>query len=85
MTKQEIWKAVEEEMRKAKKKHPSWPDHIVAQSAVVAEEAGELVRAALQHKYERPSDSLGQQKQREEMRTEAIQVIVTAIRFLENN
>lgn len=85
MDKQEIWKAVEIEMRSAKRKHPSWPDHIVAQGAIVAEEAGELLRECLQIKYERPSDLLGQEKQRDNMRREAIQTIVTAIRFLENN
>ena len=70
------------ELKRAKKKHPSWPDHIVARAAVVGEEAGELVRAALNHKYEAPTpDQRAQWK--EEMRKEAIHTAATCIRFLE--
>ena len=65
------------ELARAKANRPRWPDHIVACGAIVAEEAGELLRECLQNKYE-------DKQNREAMRKEAIQVIVTAIRFLEN-
>lgn len=57
-------------------KHPQWPkDHIHA-AAIVAEESGELVRAALQHKYEAGAP--------EEMYKEAIQTSAMGMRFLLN-
>ena len=72
------------ELKRAKKKHPNWPDHIVAQAAIVSEESGELTRAALQWKYERAPDEEGQARQREDLRKEATQTAAMAIRFLEN-
>lgn len=70
------------ELKVAKKKHPNWPDHVVAQAAIVGEEAGELLQAALQAKYEpnskEPSEHL------EHMRKEAIQTAAMAIRFILN-
>lgn len=65
------------ELARAKAKFPRWPDHIVARGAIVAEEAGELLRECLHNKYEGENNI-------EAMRKEAIQVIVTGIRFLEN-
>ena len=70
------------ELKRAKKKHPNFPDHIVARAAIVGEEAGELIRAALNYKYEYDSDPESNQKY--EMRKEAIQCAATCIRFLEN-
>lgn len=35
-----------EEMRKAKSKHPTWPMDAVSRAAIVAEEAGEVIREA---------------------------------------
>lgn len=81
MNKQDIWKAIDAEMRKAKKKHPNWPDHPAAQAGIVTEEAGELMQACLQFKYEPIPERHLQIKK---MRDEAIQTAVTAIRFLEN-
>ena len=72
------------ELKRAKKKFPSWPDHPAAQAGIVVEEAGELMQACLQWKYERSPQAEGQAQQREQMRKEAIQTAVTAIRFLEN-
>jgi NTP pyrophosphatase (non-canonical NTP hydrolase) len=69
------------ELKKAKKKHPSWPEHIVARAAIVAEEAGELVRASLQFKYEFDPDP--ESNQIYEMRKEALHTAAMAIRFLE--
>ena len=72
------------ELKRAKKKFPSWPDHIAARAGIVCEEAGELMKAALEYKYDRRPDADGETKQIAQMRKEAIQVAVTAIRFLEN-
>jgi len=41
-----------EELARAEKKHPIWPKDIVHAGAIVAEEAGELTRATLNHVYE---------------------------------
>jgi len=85
MERQKIWQQIELELRRAKKKFPKWPEHIVARSAIVSEEAGELTRACLQWKYERDEhNEMVKSAQFDAMRDEAIQVAVTAIRFLEN-
>ena len=79
-----IWQEVELELRKAKKKFPNWPDHVAAQAGIVCEEAGELMQACLQYKYERSKDESTEYGQKELMRKEAVQTAATAIRFLEN-
>ena len=84
MKRNQIWQQIELELREAKKKHPNWPDHVCAQAGIVVEEAGELMHAALQWKYERDGSELVREVQKDDMRKEAIQTAVTAIRFLEN-
>lgn len=84
MKRNEIWPAIELELRNAKKKHPRWPDHPAAQAGIVVEEAGELMQAALQFKYNGSSAELVLEAQKERMKSEAIQTAVAAIRFLEN-
>jgi hypothetical protein len=84
MKNQEIWQAIDEEVRRAKKKFPSWPDHPAAQAGIVCEEAGELMQACLKWKYEREKTELGQEIQIQNMEVEAVQVAASAIRFLEN-
>ena len=85
MKRNEIWPAVELELRKAKKKFPNWPDHAAAQAGIVCEEAGELMQACLKWKYERDvHNEVVQSAQHDNMRDEAIQVAAMAIRFLEN-
>ncbi len=84
MQRKAIWEAIELEIRKAKKQHPNWPNHPAAQAGIVVEEAGELMRAALQWKYQRAGEELVQEVQKDRMRDEAIQVACVAIRFLEN-
>ena len=71
-------------MKKAKKKHPLFPDHIAAQAGIVSEESGELMQACLQYKYDKANTVAGEHQQIENIRVEAVQVIVAAIRFLEN-
>lgn len=78
----EIWSEIELELRKAKKKFPGWPEHAAAQAGIVVEEAGELMQACLQYKYQRKD--LPEDEHKRRMRKEAIQTAVTAIRFLEN-
>lgn len=72
------------ELKRAKKKHPQWPDHIVARAAIVGEEAGELIRASLNYKYEKAETGPDQELQIEEMRKEAIQTAAICIRFIES-
>ena len=64
------------ELENAEKKHPNWPVDPVHAAAIVNEEAGELIRAALNYNYEN--------KPYFEMTDEAIQVGAMALRFLLN-
>jgi len=61
----------------AKNKHPTWPDCPVKQAAIVAEEAGELIREA-NHIDEGKGDYLL-------LKAEALQTAATAFRLLEVN
>lgn len=63
------------ELFKAKEKFPDWPIDPVHGAAILAEEAGELVKAALDYFYGRESSI-------EKMQKEAAQVGAMAIRFL---
>lgn len=80
----DIWLAIDREVRKAKKKFPSWPDHPAAQAGIVCEESGELMQAALEFKYEKGKDGRSIEEQKDQMRMEAIHTAAMAIRFLEN-
>jgi hypothetical protein len=82
MTTPDILDDIFKELARAKKKHPNWPDHPAGQAGIVCEESGELMKACLQKKYQRKE--LTDNEHRRRMRSEAIQVVVTAIRFLEN-
>lgn len=84
MNRNSIWQEIELELRSAKKKHPNWPDHVVAQAGIVCEEAGELIRSCINWKYEKGETDIVQQSQKEQMKKEAIHTAATAIRFLEN-
>jgi hypothetical protein len=78
----QIFREALHELKHAKKKHPQWPVHIVARAGIVCEEAGELIRAALNLKYESTGEN-DAQLWKDAMEKEAIQVIATAIRFIE--
>lgn len=66
--------AVRHELKKAEEKFPWWPTDPVHAAAIVAEEAGELVKAALQYIHEAGDPN--------EMFIEAAQTGAMAIRFL---
>lgn len=72
----EILKKITDELHRAKEIHPSWPQDSIHQAAIVQEEAGELIRASLQHEFEGVS--------KQPMETEAIQTAAMALRFLLN-
>lgn len=64
------------EYKRAKSKHPVWPEDIIHASAVLSEESGELVKATLQYVYE--------EGKLNEADNEAVQVGAMALRFLSN-
>lgn len=68
--------AIIKEYKRAIDKHPAWPDNHIEQAAIVCEESGELIRAALQNKYE--------SGHRDELQKEAIHTGAMALRFLTN-
>jgi len=67
-----------DELMKAEKKFPTFPIDYVHASAVVAEEAGELVKATLEATYHYPNDP----QVIDEVCKEAIQTGAMALRFL---
>jgi hypothetical protein len=64
------------ELERAETKFPAWPDDLIHAAAIVGEESGELIRAALQYQYE--------QGEWQEVQKEAVQVGAMAIRLLKN-
>lgn len=65
---------VKEELVRAERKHPEWPGDRIHQAAIVGEEAGELLQAALQYQYEWGEIT--------KVRHEAIQTAAMALRLL---
>ena len=76
MIRQDIFNAIKSERERAISLH-TWPDKMSHQIAVIIEEGGEAVRAALNHVYEGGSI--------EEVVKEVTEVSATAYRLLENN
>ena len=76
MIRQDIFNSIKSERERAISLH-TWPDKMSHQIAVIIEESGEAVRAALNHVY--ANDSI------EEVKKEVTQVAATAYRLLENN
>lgn len=70
-----ILTAVLTELERAKSKFPQWPTDPIHAAAIVSEESGELIRAAVMHVYENAPES--------DCYKEAIQTAVVALRFLE--
>lgn len=46
-----VMSLIYEELEKAEKKHPGWPEDLVYASAILNEEAGELTQAALDYSF----------------------------------
>ena len=84
MTRENAIELLLAELDRAERLHPQWPDDEVHAAAIVAEEAGELVQAALNHHYHRPKNSDPYVLDAEKMRTEAIHTGAMALRFLIN-
>lgn len=71
-----IIEEINNELQRAGNKFPYWPDDIIHAAAIVNEESGELIRAAIQFTYE--------DGEIEEVKKEAIQTAAMCIRFLNN-
>lgn len=69
-------KLILEELQRAEAKHPKWPKDVIHAAAIVSEESGELIRAAVQYTYEDGN--------KKDLEKEAIQTAATCIRFLKN-
>lgn len=82
MKKLDILHLVSEELKKAKAKHPVWPDDIIHRAAIVVEEAGELIQAAVDYKQAKNEEE--KKKACENMIVEAAQTGAMTFRFLEN-
>ena len=65
------------EMKRAEQLHPDWPSDPVHAAAIVCEESGELVQAALDYQYGRSPDT-------SKIRAEAVQTAAMALRLLRN-
>lgn len=74
MTLEEIKRELIEEIHRAQEKFPWWPKDVVHAASIVAEEAGELQKAALHFCYENGG--------RKDIKKEAIQVAAMAYRLL---
>lgn len=72
----EILNDILRELERAEKLHPTWPMATLDQTAIMVEEAGEALRAALNYKYHGGSI--------DEVRTEIIQTGAMAIRALKH-
>jgi hypothetical protein len=80
MHKHQIYNAVEIELSRQKKEMKNFPDHVCGQVGVINANAGMLMLSAVELKYSHLSDN----KEQERMAQQAVKVIASAIRFLEN-
>ena len=69
-----IYQAIRSEVQRATALHPEWPADPIHATAIVAEESGEAIRAAVQLVYE--------DGELDELRTELIQTAATCVRAL---
>lgn len=64
------------EYKRAQIKHPKWPFDLIHGAAIVGEESGELIKAALENHYEPAKADINA------LWSEGIQTAAMAIRFL---
>jgi hypothetical protein len=76
-----IIRAVLSEIERSGKLHGNMPDDLIHAAAIISEESGELIQAALKHNYE--FQGVPQKQLIENMLTEAIQTGAMAIKFIE--
>lgn len=67
---------VQQELERSEKKHPYYPKSMFEKLAIMQEEAGEVTKAVLHHRYENGT--------LEDIRCELIQTAAMCIRFLES-
>ena len=77
-----VLQLIDKELESAKTRYPWWPSDAVHAGAIVAEEAGELTQATLDHVYDHLNHNGADTVAR--MQKEAVQTISMGIRFLEN-
>lgn len=82
MDKKELWDKINAAYKADKVNHPSWPDHICGQAAMVGKEAGNLLVVAVEKKYK--TIGLNINNLNPHLENSAIGTIVQAVRFLEN-
>lgn len=70
----EVWQGVADEMERALKKHPEWPDCMVRRVNIITEEMGELARAVNEFEYDGGNV--------DDMINEAEQTAATTLRML---
>ena len=78
----QIISAILAELEKANEKHGPMPENHIEAAAVVAEESGELIRAALHHKFEK--DGRPESELINNMITESIQTGAMAIKMIQS-
>ena len=64
------------ELRRAEEKYPAWPADLIHQVAIMQEESGEAIRAALNHVYH--GEPLA------DVRAELVQTAAMCLRCLKN-
>lgn len=70
---------IAEEVVRARGLHPDWPGDVIHGAAIIAEEAGETVKAALDYRYHHGESD----EAYDHIMTETIQTAATCVRMLE--
>lgn len=81
MKRNEIWQAVAQRLKEDKSKSKSFPDHPAGMAGKVVVPAGGLMKLCMHIKYKQYEAS---EAMKNNLKKAAIEVIVQAIRFLEN-
>ena len=80
MTFRKATKLIKNELKRARKLYPKYPADCIHRAAIIAEEAGELVQAANDHRY--PAGNRNGDDAFIRMQIEAVQTAAMCIRFL---